>query len=399
MGGVLVKVITTSGAVSGDGTVFRGVPYAAPPVGAGRFAAPAPPVPWSGVRDATAPGPSAPAPDRRWFGRADLGPLMGVDRISGDDHLTATVWTPSTAGRAPVMVFVHGGGFVSGTGSAAVYDGSAFARDGIVLVVLNYRLGAPGWLSLPDAPDNRGLLDVLAALEWVRDNIAAFGGDPDRVTLFGQSAGAMVVSALVVTPAAHGLFHRAISQSGGLVEMPPETAEAASTALADALGIDRTAEAFGDVPDDDLVDAVTRLKPAGRAGVSPFGVVRFDHHPAPGVDLLVGNNSEESKLYQDPSRSAAIDAMFQAGSRSLVEAHGGALTYEFDWRDGPYGACHTVELPFVFDTTGLPELRGPHGLLGPDVPPGLAAEVHGAWVRFATTGDPGWAGHHRFIGP
>ncbi len=391
-----MNVSTTSGVVSSRGTVFHGIPYAAPPIGAGRFAAPAPPAPWTGVRDVSTPGPSAPAPDRRWFGEVDMGPLMGLDRVTGDDYLAVTVSTPSTTGKAPVMVFVHGGGFLSGTGGAAVYDGSAFTRDGIVLVTLNYRLGAPGWLSLPGAPDNRGALDVLAALGWVRDNIAGFGGDPDRVTLFGQSAGAMIVGALVVDPAARGLFRRAISQSGGLVELAPEDAERTAAELAAALGIDRAPRAFGEVPDAALVDAVARLRPVGRAAATPFGVVRGGHEVAHDIDLLVGTNTEESRLYQDPSRTAAIDELFESGARRLAGAHGKALTYEFDWRDGPYGACHGVELPFVFDTTHLPGLRGPRGLLGPEVPPSLTADVHGAWVRFATTGDPGWTGHHRF---
>ncbi|HWO63245.1 MAG TPA: carboxylesterase family protein [Umezawaea sp.] len=396
MGGVRVKVSTTSGVVSGDGSVFHGISYAAPPVGAGRFAAPAPPPPWTGVRDASTPGPSAPAPDRRWFGKTDMGPVMGVDRVSGADYLTVTVSTPDTTGSAPVVVFVHGGGFLSGTGSAPAYDGSAFTRDGIVLVTLNYRLGAPGWVSLPGAPDNRGALDVLAALRWVRANIAAFGGDPDRVTLSGQSAGAMIVGSLVVDPAARGLFHRAISQSGGLVELAPEEAAKTAVDLADALGVDLTPAAFAAVPDEDLIAAVAGLHTTSLAGVTPFGVVRTGHGPAHAVDLLVGTNTEEAGLYQDPSRTAAIDELFREGARRLVEAHGGALTYDFDWRGGTYGACHGVDLPFVFETTDLPALRGPHGLLGPDVPPSLAAEVHGAWVRFATTGDPGWTGHHRF---
>ncbi|MEC3982631.1 carboxylesterase family protein [Amycolatopsis sp. H20-H5] len=394
-----MRITTTAGVVLGDGTAFRNIPYAAAPAGAARFAEPAPPVPWTGVRDATKSGPTAPAPERRWFGTADLGPVIGAAWVpADDDYLTVTVTTPSTTGSAPVMVFVHGGGFVSGTGSAPIYDGAAFARDGVVLVTLNYRLGAPGWLSLPGAPDNRGLLDVLAALGWVRDNIARFGGDPGRVTLFGQSAGAMIVSTLVVTPAAKGLFHRAISQSGGLAEMSPEHAETASVALADTLGVERTPEAFGAIPDEQLVEAVKLLKPAGRAGVSPFGVVQGDRCAAHDVELLVGTNSEESKLYQDPARSAAIDELFRAASRRLTDAHGNARTYEFDWRDGPHGACHTVELPFVFETTDLPELRGPDGLLGPRVPPSLADELHQAWVRFATTGDPGWPDHHRFTG-
>ncbi|WP_055552079.1 carboxylesterase/lipase family protein [Streptomyces sp. NBRC 110028] len=373
--------------------VFRNIPYAAAPTGAARFAAP---TPVDGVRGLDGPGPTAPAPVRRF--PLDLSPITGPGWVRGDDYLTVNVWAPEereNGGDAPVMVFVHGGGFLTGTGRAPLFDGASFARDGVVLVTLNYRLGAPGWLDLPDAPRNRGLLDVIAALRWVREHIAEFGGDPDRVTVFGQSAGGMIVSALLVTPEASGLFRRAISQSGGLHTVSGAQAAETTRELAGRLGVPATVAGFAEVPDERLVSAVGELPTPG-ARLTPFGVVLDDVPEASPVDLMVGTNTQESLLYQQPQLSAAIDAMFHDASERLASLHGKAFRYEFDWRDGPFGACHTAELPFVFDNTGLPALRTPEGLLGPDVPPSLAAEMHGAWVRFATTGDPGWSGTHRF---
>ncbi|MFC8826970.1 carboxylesterase/lipase family protein [Streptomyces sp. NPDC057137] len=459
-------VATTGGAVRGEVTAHTGrevrrflaVPYAAPPRGAGRFAPPRPHEPWTGVRDALAPGPSAPQPRRDAFGALDMSPYFGPGWVRGDDHLTVNVWAPRTAdaGRAPhaaapspVMVFVHGGGFVAGSNGAALYDGAAFARDGVVLVTLNYRLGIAGFLDLPGAPGNRGLLDVVAALRWVRSNIAAFGGDPGNVTLFGQSAGATITAAVLATPSAAGLVRRAIVQSGsGLGAFSPEQAARVTRTAAAALGVAPTAAAFADVPDERLVEVVPELggldlRTAERAdplmGLSPFSLV-LERQPAESrladVDLLVGTNGEEGNLYLAPQgnfttstaqdvRSAAAahgdadalvaaygarhpaagygevrsailgDALFGAGSRRLAEAHGRAHVYEFVWRspavDGLLGAAHTVELPFVFDRLGLPALRGRRGLLGPAEPPAsLAEEMHAAWVAFARTGDPGW---------
>ncbi|WP_432009993.1 carboxylesterase/lipase family protein [Streptomyces cucumeris] len=378
-------------------TVFRNIPYAAAPTGAARFAAP---VPVDGVPGADGPGPTAPAPERSFA--LDLSPVVGPGWVRGEDYLTLNVWTPRTDGGtpradrgAPVMVFVHGGGFVSGTGQAPLFDGTSFARDGVILVTLNYRLGALGWLDLPDAPRNRGLLDVIAALRWVRTHIAEYGGDPGRVTVFGQSAGAMIVSALLVTSEAAGLFHRAISQSGGLHTLTGEEAAGTTRTLADRLGVPPTAGAFAAVPDERLVSALAGV-PGRGSRLSPLGVVMDEAGPALPADVLVGTNTEESRLYQRPEHAAAIDAMFRDARNRLVARYDGAFSYDFDWRGGPLGACHTVELPFVFDNTELPALRTADGLLGPDVPAALAAEMHGAWVRFATTGDPGWSGHRTF---
>ncbi|MFI9230334.1 carboxylesterase/lipase family protein [Streptomyces rimosus] len=456
-------VTTAQGAVRGlrrgDTAAFLNIPYAAPPRGAGRFAPPRPHEPWDGVRDATVPGPNAPQSERA-LGSVDMSPYFGTGWSRGEDYLTVNVWTPAAQGGGlPVMVFVHGGGFVAGSTRSALYDGSAFARDGVVLVTLNYRLGIAGFLDIPGAPANRGLLDAAAALRWVQENIAAFGGDPGNVTLFGQSAGATIVGGLLAAPEAAGLFRRAIVQSGnGLGAFTGEQAARVTEAAAGNLGIAPRIDAFAEVSDERLVEAATRLAGIDLRtathrdplfGLSPFGLV-LATQPAEavaagagtGVDLLIGTNTEEANLYlvpvgtyatstaedvdataarshPDPARlldtyrktrpgashgalrSAVMgDALFGAGSWALADAHAahaGSATYayEFAWRsralDGQLGATHTVELPFVFDLARLPQLHGPNALLGPDEPPtDLAARMHGAWVRFAATGDPGW---------
>ena len=181
-------------------TRFLGIPYAASPTGPLRFRPPEPPTPWDGVRACTEFGPTPPKPDYV----APFDTLLPEPNIPGDDWLTLNVWTPDPGGAAPVMVWIHGGAFSNGNSAVRIYDGHAFARDGVVLVSINYRLGIDGFALLPDAPPNRGLLDQVAALEWVRDNIAAFGGDPANVTIFGESAGAMSVSTLLGMPRARG---------------------------------------------------------------------------------------------------------------------------------------------------------------------------------------------------
>src|SRR5437588_9381775 len=206
-------VETTTGAVEGrlkDGIFdFRGIPYAAPPVGGLPSRPPQPAEPWTGVRDATRFGPTAPqniGAMERMFGA----PPQPMD----EDCLTLNVWTPACDdGKRPVMVWIHGGAFLFGTGATPWYDGRSFARDDVVLVTINYRLGAFGFLHV-DGQGNNGILDQVSALEWVRDNIAAFGGDPGNVTAFGESAGAMSVGTLLGLPAAKGLFVKAIPESG-----------------------------------------------------------------------------------------------------------------------------------------------------------------------------------------
>ncbi|MFH8793373.1 carboxylesterase/lipase family protein [Streptomyces sp. NPDC017941] len=467
-------VATTKGRVRGyvrDGVaVFLGIPYAAPPRGPARFAPPAPPEPWHGTRDATVPGPTAPQGERR-LGAVDMSHYFGPGWVRGDDYLSVDVRTPVAPGTRPlpVLVFVHGGGFVAGSTRAPLYDGSALARDGAVLVTLNYRLGVQGFLDLPGAPANRGLLDVLAALRWVRDEIAAFGGDPGAVTVFGQSAGATLVAALLADRAAEGLFRRAVVQSGsGLGAFHPEQAARVTRAAARALGVAPRADAFAAVPDERLVgilpdltgiDLRTDTHPDPLAGLSPLGPVLAEQPahtlaartgPLP-VDLLVGTTAQEGNLYLVPQgayaastaadveataarahprpaellaavraahpgatpaelRSAVLsEALFGAGSRALADAHAAkspARThrYAFTWRSpavgGLLGAAHTVELPFVFGRTDLPGLYGDAGVLGPYPGPSdlaalaeLSSWMRAAWIRFAATGDPGWAAY------
>jgi len=218
-----MRVDTTYGPVEGVGEsgvfAFRGIPYAAPPVAARRFRPPEPPESWSDARPATTFGPQAPQNLSALFA------VFGIETPAPDeDCLTLNVWTPDPSGPPkPVMVWIHGGAFIQGSAGMAMFEGGTFARDGVVLVSMNYRLGALGFLHLAgiDAAgagscSNLGMLDQLAALEWVRDNIERFGGDPGDVTIFGESAGAASVAVHLTSPAAKGLFHRAVLQSGAL---------------------------------------------------------------------------------------------------------------------------------------------------------------------------------------
>ncbi|MFE0641153.1 carboxylesterase/lipase family protein [Streptomyces sp. NPDC058877] len=433
-------------------TRFLGIPYAAPPFGPRRFRAPLPPASWTGVRDATAHGPTAPhAPYAPPF---DV--LVPDHEVPGEDCLNLNVWTPAPEPGAglPVMVWLHGGAFSHGSGSASAYDGTAFARDGIVCVTLNYRLGVDGFLRLPGRPDNRGLLDQIAALRWVRDNIAAFGGDPDRVTLFGESAGAMSIGALLATGAARGLFHRAILQSGACHHFlrPPSAARVAAR-LAERWGIEATPEAFAAVPLAELLPAQVELRaelnadpvPA-RWGEAALNMMPFEPvlpglalpGPECGVDLLIGSNREEFRLFLAPT--GRLDALPESSLRALTAAYGldpdealpvyraarptatpgelldavatdwfyripavrlaesvpGSHLYEFAWRSpgcgGTLGACHALELPFVFDRLHDPSYAP---MLGDRPPQALADAVHGAWVSFAKTGSPGWPAYDR----
>ena len=188
--------------------------------------------------------------------------MLPEPNIPGDNWLTVNVWTPGGSGL-PVMVWIHGGAFSHGNSAVAVYDGHAFARDGVVLVTINYRLGTDGFALLPDAPANRGLLDQIAALEWVRDNIAAFGGDPANVTIFGESAGAMSVTTLLAIPRARGLFAKAITQSGAAqAAADPADAALVTKELARALGVEATAASLSALPLPALIEGQTAVRDA-----------------------------------------------------------------------------------------------------------------------------------------
>ncbi|MFD4354793.1 carboxylesterase/lipase family protein [Nocardia sp. NPDC058518] len=454
-------VTTTSGAIRGHTeagvTRFLGVPYAAAPVGPKRFQLPEPAPAWAGVRDATEMG--ATCAQTPYPAYADA--LIGSDHIPGDEYLNVNVWTPDpSATGLPVLVWIHGGAFTRGCNAKPIYDGTAFARDGVIMVGINYRLGVSGFAVLEGAPSNRGLHDQIFALRWVRENIAAFGGDPGNVTIFGESAGAMSVAALIAAPQTAGLFHRAIMQSGnGAVAADAEDARKVSAALAAELGISPTAEDFGALGPDELRAAQNAVALAvmtdpdpqrwgpsiiqlGGGIMSMFPVVDDDivegtptevlrAHPDRAVPLIAGTTADEFRFFTVPAGLAAAitadtlpfvltrygidpevaqtysterpdatpaeifnailtDLSFRAGTYDFAEAN--AVTaptnvYEFAWpTDLPsLGACHVLEIPFVFDT-----IDDAHTLTGPTPPQSLADEIHAAWVAFATNGTPGW---------
>ncbi len=460
---------------------FLDISYAAPPVGPHRMRPPVQPLPWTGVRDATRLGPEPPQPQ---FGEDPSG-LLFDPAVPGDDCLNLNIWTPDPgAAGLPVMVWSPGGAFHYSSGGS--YDGSRFARDGVVCVTINWRTGADGFLYLGEDDDgaNLGLLDQVAALTWVRDNIAGFGGDPTRVTVFGESAGAMSIGVLLSMPRAEGLFARAVLQSGAAHHVVP-AAEAAriGARLAEVLGVPPTREAVAAVPVDRLLEAqaqvdlevMTSPDPSRWgaevvASTMPFHPV-VDGNVVPGapigriaagagadVDVLVGTNSDDWRLFPvlagfidqvtDEMLSGPVEAY---GSRSLAafglpvgtalpayraahpqaapgdllaavltdwwvrvpairlaDAHapsaGATYMCEFAWSSpafgGRLGACHGLEIPFVFDTLDLGRNQMLGGALGEHPPQELADAVHGAWVRFARDGDPGWPRYdrdHRYV--
>ena len=309
------------GRVEAGVAAFLGIPYAAPPFGPNRMLPPQPVPAWAGERDATAFGPTVPKGDYP----PQYLPLFPEEVIPGEDCLNLNVWTPADgAGGLPVLVWIHGGSFMNGSGSVGAYDGAAFARDGVVCVTINYRLAAEGFLFLGDGIANLGLLDQLAALRWVQENIAAFGGDPGRVTVAGESAGAMSVTTLLSMPLAAGLFGQAIAQSGaGAHTLTADEGRMVAGYLAEALGVPPDRDSIKAVPLDKLVqaasDLVVEVQTAPHAGPGAVGQLTLSLLPfAPTVDgsvlpaaplasfaagqggnvpLLIGSNRDEARLF------------------------------------------------------------------------------------------------------
>ena len=322
---------TNAGLVRGscvDGVSrFYSVPYAAPPVRENRFREPQPVKAWTGERDAQAPGLSAPyrKPD---FPVIDIEPLVGPGGECGEDYLTLNIWAPAEAQSRPVMVWIHGGAFVIGTKDASVSDGTEFARSGVVCVAINYRLGIDGFLPIDGAPTNLGLRDMLFALRWVLENVAAFGGDPDNVTIFGESAGGMAVADLVTSPLAKGLFKRAIVQSGhGAMVRDIEISRRVVRKLAKLLKITPDVKGFASVSFDAAWNALLKLaKPFTRIdlrdaqGHEPvFGISRIipvvgddvlpvkplealKNGASSDIEVLIGTNAEEMNFYFVPTK-------------------------------------------------------------------------------------------------
>nr|WP_145492669.1 MULTISPECIES: carboxylesterase family protein [Streptomyces] len=421
-----------SGRQNEGAVIFHGIPYAH----AARFAPPRREPPRSGTTDATVPGPAAPQRPSRL--EAVMGPAAPLPQ--SEDCLTVTVTVPdSGTGPAPVLVWLHGGAYLSGSGEWNLYDATRLVREtGIVVVSVSYRLGVLGYLRAPGvAPGNLGLLDQIAALEWVRDNIAAFGGDPGRVTVAGQSAGAHSVAALLGIDRARPLFTRAILQSAPLglgFHTYQQAVRAARPFLAALPGDPRTA------PVADVLAAQARAArilagPAGLTSAPPYLPVA-DTHPlpdsarwrrdvvrhAPGLQVLIGTTADEAAAFHRPHpfftclrrvpvlgqpAAAALSRliqrkMFDAPVRDFADllAQAGAGVWRFRFGplhpDSPFGACHCVELPLLFgDSTAWREAP----MLRP-LTPGKAAtagtRTRGYWGEFVRTGridDPTWPRH------
>lgn len=455
-------VSTDAGAVrgidGGDVDRFLGLPYAQAPVGALRWREPLPAIPWQTVRNAQQPAPACyqapPAP----FGPYSDEFLNGAD--VSEDCLYLNVWRPHHAsGKLPVYVFIHGGGFNSGSGNVPIYDGTAMAKRGIVVVTINYRLGVFGFLAHPDltresehrVSGNYGLLDQIAALQWVRNNIAAFGGDPARVVIGGQSAGAVSVNNLIVSPLAKGLFRGAIAQSGagiGIDASPLATAEQLGLTIARQLGAASLAK-LRTLPAADLLTAASKAS-APRGG--KFAMVTLPLAPnvdgyvlpadasdpaqpaASPVPLLTGFNSDEYGLFGAPTDKASFEEMVRErygafadrflalyphatdaealASTALIgrdrsmsslvlwaaqrtrTAGQTIFTYLFDHpypagRSGKgFGAFHTAEVPYVMGTLSTQQKQ----FSARDREVSTAMQAH--WLAFIKTANPALSGQH-----
>lgn len=440
---------------------FAGVPYAAPPIGRRRWLAPEPVAPWSGVRPAQRFATTAPQNPMEI-------PLLNSPQPEPQDEdcLYLNIWTPGLDdARRPVMVWIHGGAFTSGSGSSLVYNGRTLSTRGdVVIVTINYRLGVLGFLNLSEvtggkipATGNEGLLDQAFALEWVRDNIAAFGGDPDNVTIFGESAGGMSVGALLGMPKARGLFHKAIPQSGAAHSVnSTERAARVANALLDILGMNSNdANGLRSLPVERLLAAQQELasraldwrsgigglplRPVVDGKVLPqLPIDAIANGSADNIPILVGTNLEESRLFNIMDQSipkldeagllrrcqrlisngdvpgliedyrrardkrgmsttpaelfmaVGTDKAFRMPAIRLAEAqhrHQPTYVYLFTWTSpfmgGILGACHALELGFLFGT--LEENFSGSGLPGADA---LARNIQDAWLAFARTSDP-----------
>ncbi|WP_433676201.1 carboxylesterase/lipase family protein [Microbacterium gorillae] len=452
-----VEVQTAAGRVRGAwrevagssvrSAAFLGIPFAQAPVGDLRFAAPQPAEPWPDVRDALEQGATAQ--------RGDPGvTLIPEPSVPGESTLNANVFTPApgdTAAKLPVLVWIHGGGYFAGSPASPWYDGRAFNRDGVVTVSIGYRLGFDGFGHIEGAPSNRGVRDWLAGLEWVQQNIAAFGGDPSRVTIAGQSAGGGAVLTLLGMPAAQHLFHGVYALSSALADVSPERARAFSTKMARELGVPATRDGFASVSEEEVLTAQRKLSQLDLSSMGETIDEGLGLGPAIDDDLIVrpttqslaqgigsdkplvlgAADDEFSMAVQDQASklrwiplalllrpfklSSAVrrgylaanravvarghaavlgrlitDKMFRTGVVKTARARGGAPTwvYRIAFRSTKFDAAvHCIDVPFFFDCLDGPAVDA---LTGPNPPQALADAIHGAAVTFVKTGNPGW---------
>ncbi|KAA0025013.1 carboxylesterase/lipase family protein [Antrihabitans cavernicola] len=379
-------VTVTGGQVRGRTTngvtAFLAIPYASPPVGPLRFQAPHRVANWDGVRDGVELGPTSPQIPYP----APIAALLGTFITPGDDYLHLNVWTPDGGGSdLPVLVWIHGGAFSRGSNTIPTYDGTAFARDGVVLVSINYRLGFPGFGVVDGGATNRGLRDQLFALEWVQNNVAAFGGDPAQVTVFGESAGAMSVAALLTSPLSTGLFHRAIMQSGN-VSTAAELADArnASVYLADQLGVEPTVDGLATISSAALLDAQTALAVEFANDPNP------DRWGASAVRAGLGAMTCVPTIDGDVVPQLPVDAI-RAGAGHDIAVLAGTNSDEFRFFTVPagLGAAVTIEaLPFALARYGIaPAVVETYAAQRPEASPGdlLAAVLSDHAFRSDTT--------------
>lgn len=448
---------------SGGLVEFRGVRYAAPPINELRFAPPAPVQDWDGTYDASRDGPISPQHPSRL-----LASMGEIDAPQSEDCLTLTIWTPARRDApSPVLVWLHGGGFATGAGSLPWYDGGELAlRHGLVVVGVNYRLGALGYLSVPDKlPGNLAILDQECALHWVHDNIAAFGGDPRNVTVMGESGGGHTIASLLTMARTEGIFQRAILQSPplGIGLFTSTDAARTSHAFLDLLDLSgdgpELLTKLRKIPVERLLtaqsEAARRLGAIGAGDLRPiFMPTEAEPHKVSsedfinaaaesaacrGIDILIGWTREEANLFYvdnpviasmtDKDLAAAArnmlghkaDALLAQGrtrrpqasagqrfkdlvgdvsfrlpalkmAESVTRAGGRAFVYQFDWQspDSELGACHCLELPFVFGTwrawASSKMLRG----ASEDKFSALSGDVMRRWANFAAHGEPGF---------
>ncbi|MGX7896988.1 carboxylesterase/lipase family protein [Tsuneonella sp. HG222] len=430
---------SVAGVLAGSGYAYKGVPYAAPPVGELRWRSPRSAPRWTGVRDADAFGPPC--------AQAALRGQTAISGISREDCLYLNIWTPADAEgkRLPVMVWIHGGAFANGMRSSPTYDGARFADEGVILVTLNYRLGIFGFLAHPDlttqsdvrSSGNFGLEDQLAALRWVAANIAGFGGDPGNVTLFGQSAGGASVLDLVTSQRARGLFRRAIIQSGasltGMTVPALESAEQQGLSLAAGQSISRLRQ----LSQDEVLQRAASAGSAMRLGPVRDGYV-IKGIPAnlvsdlqgSGVQLLVGSNSREGlaipaddrleneihaafgaaansglafyrsspadPILGTPAQQFATDSTFRCGTVDLVQriAAAGLPVWQYQFEQfvpgrEAQGAAHSFEVPYVL---GNLSSTGFSAAAYEPADRKLSDLMVEYWTNFAKTGDPNGAG-------